>query len=200
MNITSANITETVSGAVISFPRRSTIDRRGIDEACRMSKYYRDPSTVDTACSSSSFSSCRHLQLFDLAQLVNFASLEVKCPECTNIVNLLSFAEQNIHLHHNPRTGTAPPSTSISSCPNPKCSDIPFPHESEPDTDHVLMMHSIEEEDPRLTQMICLNLHSGISSDISNFPNPYLGFAGLIKQIICVSLGSSSSIECIMRT
>jgi len=69
---------------------------------------------------------------------------------------LLTLAEQNVHLHHNPRTGIAPPATSISSCPNPKCSDIPFPHEPESDPDHVLMIRSIEEEDPRLTQMICL--------------------------------------------
>ena len=59
-NITSTNITEDPSKAVISFPRRSTIDRRRIDAACKSSKYYRDPATVDTACSSSLFSSCRH--------------------------------------------------------------------------------------------------------------------------------------------
>ena len=143
MDITSANITENASNAVISFPRRSTIDRRRIEAACKTSKYYRDPSTVDTACSSSSFSSCKHPQLFELAQLVNFSSLEVKCPDCTNVINLLTLAEQNVHLHHNPRTGVAPPSTSISSCLNPKCSDIPFPHEPEPDSDHVLMIHTI---------------------------------------------------------
>lgn len=72
-NITTANIRENAFSAVISFPRRSTIDRRRIDVACKSSKYYRDPSTVDTACSSSSF--CRHNQLYELSQLVNFSSL-----------------------------------------------------------------------------------------------------------------------------
>lgn len=52
--------------------------------------------------------------------------------------------------------GIAPPSTSISACLNQKCFDIPFPHEPEPDSDHVLMIHTVEEEDPRLTQMIYL--------------------------------------------
>lgn len=153
-NITTTNITENSSSAVISFPRRSTIDRKRIDAACKSSKYYKDPSTVDIACSSFSF--CRHNQLYELAQLVNFSSLEVKCPDCFEVINLLTLAERNIHLHHNPRTGIAPPSTSISSCLNPKCSDIPFPHEPEPDCDHALVIHIVEEEDPRITEMIYL--------------------------------------------
>ena len=63
--ITSADITENLSFAVISFPRISTIEHRRIDIACKQSRYYRDPSTVDTTCSSSS--SCRHNPLYELA-------------------------------------------------------------------------------------------------------------------------------------
>jgi len=95
--------------------------------------------------------------LIELAQLVNYHSLEVKCPECQENINLLTLAEFAIHANHNPRSCIAPPSTSVSPCPNPKCSDIPFPHEQ--DTDHVLMMHEVvtlEGEDPRLTEMMCL--------------------------------------------
>lgn len=57
-----------------------------------------------------------------------------------------------IHANHHPRIGEAPPSTTVNPCTNPKCSDIPFPHES----DHVMTMHelsSLETEDPRLTKM-----------------------------------------------
>ena len=95
--------------------------------------------------------------MIELAQLVNYHPLELKFPECQESINLLTLVESAIHANHNPRPGTAPPSTYVSPCPNPKCSDIPFPHEQ--DTDHVLMMHEIltlEGEDPKLTEMMCL--------------------------------------------
>lgn len=52
-----------------------------------------------------------------------------------------------MHENHNPRTGDSPPTTSMNPCPNPKSSDIPFPHEAK----HIMMMHEIttlEKEDP----------------------------------------------------
>lgn len=94
--------------------------------------------------------------MYEIAQLVNYCSLEVKRPDCQEHVNRLTLVESEIHINHNPKTGVAPPSTSVNSCPNPMCLDIPFPHEQDPD--HVLMMHGIvtlEGEDPRLTEMIC---------------------------------------------
>lgn len=123
--ITSADIQENQSSAVLSFPRRSTIDYRGIERSCKSSRFYRDPSTINTACSSSI--SCKHVSLFEFAQLVNFNSLEVTCLECKAAINLCSLAESFIHENHHPRTGESPPSTSVNPCPNPKCSDIPFP-------------------------------------------------------------------------
>lgn len=81
--------------------------------------------------------------------------MEVKCLECQTA--LYTLAESVIHENHHPRTGESPPSTYVNPCPNPKCSDIPFPHESE--SEHILMMHEIatlENEDPRLTEIFSL--------------------------------------------
>ena len=153
--ITSANITETPSSATLSFPRRSTIDRRRIEAECKKSPRYIAPDCTDTSCSSI-VSSCNHISLFEYAQIVNFQPLSVIFPQCQQQVNLQNLAYMVIHQNHNTRTGEAPPSTSSNPCPNPKCSDIPFPHED----DHVLMMHlvpTLEEEDPRLTS-IFLNM------------------------------------------
>lgn len=93
--ITSADIKENKSSAILSFPRRSTIDYRGIEKASRSSKYYRDPAIVDTACSNST--SCKLISLFEFAQIVNFSSLEVTCLECKAIVNLCMLVEFVIH-------------------------------------------------------------------------------------------------------
>lgn len=97
--------------------------------------------------------------MFEFALLVNFNPLQVECPQCHQSVNLKHLAEMVIrHQNHNPRTGDAPPSTSVTPFPNPKYSDIPFPHED----DHVLMMHlipSLQDEDPRLTE-IFMNMQS----------------------------------------
>lgn len=92
--------------------------------------------------------------MFEFAQRVNFNSLEVKCLEFQSPVNLCTLAKSVIHENHHPQTGEAPLSISVTPCPNPKCLDIPFPHELE--SDHVLIMHEIitlEGEDPRLTKM-----------------------------------------------
>ena len=97
------------------------------------------PGLSDTACSSLVNTSCQHISLFEFAQLVNFHPLSVSCPQCQQQVNLSQLAYLVIHKNHNLRTGEAPPSTSVNPCPNPKCSDIPFPHEDE--HPHVLMMH-----------------------------------------------------------
>jgi len=114
--IISTDITENLSSAVISFPKRYTIDQRRIELACKQSKYYRDPFIVDTTCSSSSF--CKHNSLYELAQLVNYSSLDVKCPNCQELVNLLTLVESDLHSNHNPRTRIAPPTASVNSCPN----------------------------------------------------------------------------------
>ena len=74
------------------------------------------------------------------------------------MVNMSHLAYMIIHENQNPRTGEVPTSTPVSPCPNPKCSDIPFPHED----DHVLMIHlvpSLQDEDPRLT-VIFMNMQS----------------------------------------
>lgn len=74
--ITSVDIREEPSSAILSFPRRSTIDSQIIDQMCRSSPLYRNPEFVDIACSSSSSNSCKHISLFEFAQLVNFSSLK----------------------------------------------------------------------------------------------------------------------------
>ena len=158
-NITSANIVENQSSVVLSFPRRSTIDRRRIEAECKKSPLYIPPEVSDTSCSSLVHSFCQHTTLFEFAQIVNFQSLRVDCPQCHQFINLKHLAEMVIrHQNHNPRTGEAPPSTSVTPCPNPKCSDIPFPHKDE----HVLVMHlvpSLQDEDPRLREML-MNMQS----------------------------------------
>lgn len=152
--ITSANIVENQSSAVLSFPRRSTIDRRRIESESKKSSRYIEPDCTDTGCSSL-VSNCSHVSLFEFAQIVNFEPVRVECPQCKQCVNLQSLAYAVLHKNHNFRTGQAPPSTSVNPCPNPKCNDIPFPHED--DKPHVMMMHlvpSMEEEDPRIVDLL----------------------------------------------
>jgi len=91
------------------------------------------------------------------AQIVNLNPLGVTFLECKAVVNLCTLVESVIHENHHPRMGTTHPSTSVNPCLNPRCSDIPFPHE--PESDHVLMMHEIitlEGEDPRLAEMFSI--------------------------------------------
>ena len=79
--ITSANIIENQSTATLSFPRRSTIDRRRIDAECKKSPLYIPPDLSDTLYSSIVNTSCHHTTLFEFALLVNFNPLQVECPQ-----------------------------------------------------------------------------------------------------------------------
>jgi len=69
--ITSADIQEGPSSAIVSFPRRSTIDRRRIDLDCKASSMYIDPQVVDTTSSFTPSINCPHIDLFEYAQLLN---------------------------------------------------------------------------------------------------------------------------------
>jgi len=42
------------------------------------------------------------------------------------------------------RIPVSPPTTFVTPCPNPNCSEIPFPH----DIDHVLMIHELPMKTP----------------------------------------------------
>ena len=147
--ITSTDLQEGTSSVVVSFPRKSTIDRRRIDLACKASSMYIEPQVVDTASSFTPSINFPHIDLFEYSHIVNFSSLQVICPSCNKKINLSSLADSVIHQNHHPRIGVSPPTTYVTPCPNPKCSEIPFPHY----IDHVLMIHklpSLENEEPHL--------------------------------------------------
>ena len=113
---------------------------------------YIDPQVADITSSFTPSVNCPHIDLFEYAQIVNFSSLQVIFPSCNQKINLSSLADSVIHQNHHPRIGVSPPTTFVTLCPNPKCCEIHFHH----DTGHVLMIHELpylENEDPHLKDM-----------------------------------------------
>jgi hypothetical protein len=126
--ITSAQIKEFASSAVIYFPQSSLS---------------RTNSSVSSSSSTSSF--CLHSSLHTLANKVGHVPFAVQCIDCGKLVTLSTLSsfieEEQVHFqhaNHNPRTHVPPPnSTSKEPCPHPQCSDFPFPHDS-----HVLVIRT----------------------------------------------------------
>jgi hypothetical protein len=117
-SITSAQIKESASSAVISFPQRSLS---------------RNNSSVSSSSSTSSF--CLHPSLHSLANSIGHVPFAVQCLDCGKLVTLSTLSTfkeddqlQFEHANHNPRTNLPPPhSTAKEPCPHPQCSDFPFP-------------------------------------------------------------------------
>lgn len=81
-SITTAQIQEGLAKATLSFPRRSSLDCKRIQEACEATKYHINldhischPST-STSINTPSVSSS-HVDLFELAQLLHVSTLKV---------------------------------------------------------------------------------------------------------------------------
>jgi hypothetical protein len=122
-SITSANIQESSSSAIISFPQ-----------------------SLQTQTKHAPISSptlCLHPSLQALTSSLGNIPYSIQCPDCSKLVTLSNLPtheeEGNFqfeHSHHNPRTNLPPTnSTAKEPCPHPQCSDFPFPHEP-----HVLVI------------------------------------------------------------
>jgi hypothetical protein len=130
--ITSAQIKETASSAVISFPQRN------FSKQVSFTKNYLTPSSSTTTF-------CLHASLHSLANKVGHVPFAVKCFDCGELITLSTLSafkeEERVqfeHANHNPRTNLPPPnSTAKEQCPHPQCSDFPFPHDS-----HVLVIQT----------------------------------------------------------
>lgn len=81
---------------------------------------------------------------------MQFPELEVKCPPFQTSVSLKYLAYMSTNKNHNPRTGESPSSFLSNLCPNPKCDDISFSHDS---VCAIYEFPSLEYEDARLTEM-----------------------------------------------
>jgi hypothetical protein len=98
--ITLAQIKETASSAVISFPQRNFSKNNSL------------------ASSSSNSSFCSHASLHSLANKVGHVPFTVKCFDCGELITLstlFAFKEaervQFEHANHNPRTNIPPPNS-----------------------------------------------------------------------------------------
>jgi hypothetical protein len=121
-SITSANIQESSSSTIISFPTPQC-------------SYLKDDCPYVSSISTPPL--CFHPSLQPLASSLGQVSYSIQCLDCAKLVTLSTLPTQTeneqIHLehrHHNPRTNIPPTcSTSKDPCPHPQCSDFPFPHE-----------------------------------------------------------------------
>lgn len=132
----------------MSFPRRSTIPTQCLKYSFEASWFYVNNLPLDIVPSTSV--NRFHPELFELAEVLHFQDLEVRCSAFQSIVILKTLIDFFIDENKNHRTREAPSDILSNSFPNSKCNDISFHHDS------VMTIHELppsNNEDPRLIEI-----------------------------------------------